>query len=267
MGQTPQRGGRRARPVWSKPPVLCFLYPTAIHRSTLNLWLFLLQSGETALHVAARYGHADVVQLLCNFGSNPNFQDKEEETPLHCAAWHGYYSVAKALCEAGCNVNIKNREGETPLLTASARGYHDIVECVAEHGADLNASDKDGHIALHLAVRRCQIEVIQTLISQGCFVDFQDRHGNTPLHVACKDGNVPIVVALCEANCNLDISNKVKLEGKIPEGPIVSFCHLASGFGPSFSAFLHRTKSVLLIWTCCFFYRALHYKSYFTYDF
>lgn len=38
--------------------------------------LFLLQSGETALHVAARYGHADVVQLLCSFGSNPDFQDK-----------------------------------------------------------------------------------------------------------------------------------------------------------------------------------------------
>lgn len=37
---------------------------------------FLLQSGETALHVAARYGHADVVQLLCSFGSNPDFQDK-----------------------------------------------------------------------------------------------------------------------------------------------------------------------------------------------
>lgn len=35
-----------------------------------------LQSGETALHVAARYGHVDVVQYLCSIGSNPNFQDK-----------------------------------------------------------------------------------------------------------------------------------------------------------------------------------------------
>uniref|UniRef100_A0A8B9Q404 non-specific serine/threonine protein kinase n=1 Tax=Apteryx owenii TaxID=8824 RepID=A0A8B9Q404_APTOW len=173
-----------------------------------NVLVIYLQSGETALHVAARYGHVDVVQFLCSIGSYPNFQDKEEETPLHCAAWHGYYSVAKALCEADCNVNIKNKEGETPLLTASARGYHDIVECLAEHGADLDATDKDGHIALHLAVRRCQMEVVKTLISQGCFVDFQDRHGNTPLHVACKDGNVPIVMALCEANCNLDVTNK-----------------------------------------------------------
>jgi hypothetical protein len=28
------------------------------------------------LHVAARYGHTDVIQLLCSFGSNPDFQDK-----------------------------------------------------------------------------------------------------------------------------------------------------------------------------------------------
>ncbi|KAK1334392.1 hypothetical protein QTO34_005396 [Cnephaeus nilssonii] len=201
------------------------------------------KSGETALHVAARYGHADVVQLLCSCGSNPNFQDKEEETPLHCAAWHGYYSVAKALCEAGCNVNIKNREGETPLLTASARGYHDIVECLAEHGGDLNASDKDGHIALHLAVRRCQMEVIQTLISQGSFVNFQDRHGNTPLHVACKDGNVPIVVALCEASCDLDISNKVRPEGKAPEGPTDPLPDFGLALDPQAPSILRHHRS------------------------
>lgn len=49
-----------------------FLLPSRSHTKML----FILQSGETALHVAARYGHADVVQLLCSFGSNPNFQDK-----------------------------------------------------------------------------------------------------------------------------------------------------------------------------------------------
>lgn len=32
-------------------------------------------------------------------------------------------------------------------------------------------------------------------------------------------------------------------------------------------AFLHCTKSVLFMWTCCFLYGALHCKSYFTYDF
>ena len=60
----------------SGPPVLRVLVPEDDSQGALTLWPCLLQSGETALHVAARYGHADVVQLLCSFGSNPNFQDK-----------------------------------------------------------------------------------------------------------------------------------------------------------------------------------------------
>ena len=91
------------------------------------------------------------------------------------------------------------------------------------------------------------MEVIQTLIGQGCFVDFQDRHGNTPLHVACKDGNVPIVVAPCEAKCNLDISNKVKLEGKVPEGPLTCLW-----ICPRFSLHLFIVQSVPPTWACSF---------------
>lgn len=130
----------------------------------------LLQSGETALHVAARYGNVDVVSYLCRIHANPDLADRvstrihmniprglsptqqhgilffidpqEQETPLHCAAWHGYSAVSRALCQAGCHVDAKNRDGETPLLTASARGFVDIVECLVEHGASLEATDK-----------------------------------------------------------------------------------------------------------------------------
>lgn len=141
--------------------------------------LCVLQSGETALHVAARYGNVDVVSYLCSIRANPDLSDRvsarpahahadtrqasvrcvfdscdqtffcmrrsrlqEQETPLHCAAWHGYSPVARALCQAGCHVDAKNREGESALLTASARGFVDIVECLVEHGADVEATDK-----------------------------------------------------------------------------------------------------------------------------
>lgn len=36
----------------------------------------LLQSGETALHVAARYGNVDVVQYLCSIHANPDLTDR-----------------------------------------------------------------------------------------------------------------------------------------------------------------------------------------------
>ncbi|XP_059909492.1 death-associated protein kinase 1-like, partial [Gadus macrocephalus] len=183
--------------------------------------LFSAQSGETALHVAARYGNVDVVTYLCSVKANPDLSDREQETPLHCAAWHGYSAVARALCQAGGHVDAKNREGESPLLTASARGFADIVECLAEHRATMEATDKDGHTALHLAVRRCQLEVVLCLLRHPCHVDQQDRHGNTALHIACKDGNLPIVAAICGAKAGLDLPNKY---GRTP-------LHLASNNG------------------------------------
>ena len=38
--------------------------------------VLLLQSGETALHVAARYGNVDVVQYLCSIHANPDLSDR-----------------------------------------------------------------------------------------------------------------------------------------------------------------------------------------------
>lgn len=35
-----------------------------------------LQSGETALHVAARYGNMDVVRYLCSIQANPDLADR-----------------------------------------------------------------------------------------------------------------------------------------------------------------------------------------------
>lgn len=37
---------------------------------------WLHQSGETALHVAARYGNVDVVRYLCSIQANPDLADR-----------------------------------------------------------------------------------------------------------------------------------------------------------------------------------------------
>lgn len=43
--------------------------------------VFLLQSGETALHVAARYGNVDVVSYLCSIRANPDLTDRVRVDP------------------------------------------------------------------------------------------------------------------------------------------------------------------------------------------
>jgi len=49
------------------------------------------EHGRTALHMAAAWGHADVVQILLENGANPTIVDEEGMAPPNVAR-HGYRS-------------------------------------------------------------------------------------------------------------------------------------------------------------------------------
>lgn len=53
--------------------------------------------GNTALHLAARYGHKTVVQLLLENGAKINEEDGKKKTALHLAAECGYETVVQLL--------------------------------------------------------------------------------------------------------------------------------------------------------------------------
>ena len=54
-------------------------------------------SGKTALIVAARYGHHEAVEYLCQHGANVNAQDKIKSTALHYAAYFNFPEVVEVL--------------------------------------------------------------------------------------------------------------------------------------------------------------------------
>lgn len=43
------------------------------------------KTGETSLHLAARYARADAAKRLLDMGADVNFQDHTGRTPLHAA--------------------------------------------------------------------------------------------------------------------------------------------------------------------------------------
>ena len=64
--------------------------------------------GDTPLHRAARYGHANVATLLLEAGAGIDSTRKDGDTPLHIAARRGKANVARLLLEAGADTTIKN---------------------------------------------------------------------------------------------------------------------------------------------------------------
>uniref|UniRef100_A0A8B9TMR5 ANK_REP_REGION domain-containing protein n=1 Tax=Anas platyrhynchos TaxID=8839 RepID=A0A8B9TMR5_ANAPL len=60
-----------------------------------NIW------RKTALHIAAEYGHGDLINLLLSYGAAINALDNSKDTPLHCACKAGHLNAVISLIN--CN--------------------------------------------------------------------------------------------------------------------------------------------------------------------
>jgi hypothetical protein len=91
-------------------------------------------TGRTAMHKAAFWGHIHVIKYLIeDCHCNLNVVDFNNDTPLHDAARFAHESVVRALIAAGADLTLQNNSGKTPLevaleySTTSTANKHDIV--------------------------------------------------------------------------------------------------------------------------------------------
>lgn len=94
--------------------------------------------GETALHIAARFGHDECARILIE-GTDEQKADLNAVeknfhwTPLHIAAVDGHLSVATLLVEAGADVDKLDSSGWTAKEHASLRGHLPIARLLKEN--------------------------------------------------------------------------------------------------------------------------------------
>ena len=73
---------------------------------------------QTALHLAARKAHKEVVKLLLDKGADPNAQTSTGVTPLYDAAQNADYETVKIMVDGGARVKTRPDDGFTPLHVA-----------------------------------------------------------------------------------------------------------------------------------------------------
>lgn len=103
--------------------------------------------GETALHLAAVQGSADIAYALLNAGADPLCPDhKGGWTPIHAAARADTTTVLEVLLEAAesCNIDVRSSSGDTALHRASLWGCHSAVDMLLKAGADPRAVNDSG---------------------------------------------------------------------------------------------------------------------------
>lgn len=69
----------------------------------------MLQELQRALHIAARQGDVDGVELLLQRGAAPNSVTADLNTPLHAAAREGHDNVANVLIGHAANMALANK--------------------------------------------------------------------------------------------------------------------------------------------------------------
>ncbi|KAM0248832.1 hypothetical protein ACHAQJ_009296 [Trichoderma viride] len=104
------------------------------------------KTGETALHVAARFGHDECARVILESQLQKADVEITEKsyawTPLHVAAVDGSLSVVNLLIDAGSDVSKPDASGWTATEHAALRGHMQIARLLAAHTNEAEAATR-----------------------------------------------------------------------------------------------------------------------------
>uniref|UniRef100_A0A8B9GR40 Ion transport domain-containing protein n=1 Tax=Astyanax mexicanus TaxID=7994 RepID=A0A8B9GR40_ASTMX len=189
------------------------------------------ENGETAMHVAARYGALQMMRALTEEGADLTWRSKVTETPLHVAVHHCHAHMVEAILnslssersreEAELCVRQENQSGETALHLAAElknetvhRDEEDVViiRTLMEYNADITAATRQmGETPLHYCARVGNAAVLQEMLDNvpssrlQSAINKHSKNGRSPLLLAAERGHTAVVRVLLENSARVDV--------------------------------------------------------------
>ena len=139
--------------------------------------------GQTALHIAAIWNHAEVGEVLIEAGADINARNKYGATPLHFAAQKDNFEIGKLLVDKGADTTI--RGGNGALSWEAASGELRVIL-----GGPSNAMND--------AVKNLDLGKLQSLLDSGGDMTELDARGRSPVHMAAL---AAVVIADSDTGC------------------------------------------------------------------
>uniref|UniRef100_A0A8C6P6B2 Neurogenic locus notch homolog protein 1 n=1 Tax=Nothobranchius furzeri TaxID=105023 RepID=A0A8C6P6B2_NOTFU len=166
------------------------------------------RTGETALHLAARYARSDAAKRLLEASADANIQDNMGRTPLHAAVAADAQGVFQILIRnRATDLDARMHDGTTPLILAARLAVEGMVEELINCHADVNAIDDFGKSALHWAAAVNNVEAAIVLLKNGANKDMQNNKEETPLFLAAREGSYETAKVLLEHFANREITD------------------------------------------------------------
>jgi ankyrin repeat protein len=149
---------------------------------------------QTALMVAVRANHPDVVRYFIGQGASVNAQTRAGAAPRWVLPnsvpgfGHGIGNIRGGLPERGSRGLIPG--AMTPLLYAARDGRLESARMLLDAGATLEQADANGITPLLMAIGNNHPDVARFLIDRGADVNVMDWYGRTPLWTAVESRNM-----------------------------------------------------------------------------
>ncbi|MBA0727016.1 hypothetical protein Golax_002802 [Gossypium laxum] len=167
------------------------------------------EESNTALHVAARFGHVGVVQELLKL-EDPDFPysvNENHETPLYLAAKGGYWRSVTKLLDKWKSTLHGGPYGRTALHAAVMSKDVETTKIILEQKRDLTKeTDENGHTPLHYAAHLGYNSIVEKLLEEDVSAAYigDKKWEMTPLLMAARQGGVRTVRKIlfhCPACC------------------------------------------------------------------
>lgn len=139
--------------------------------------------------------------LLLEGGAEVNMRMRESRlTPLHVAARRGLEEHVDLFLRYGADVLATSQEGETPLNAACSSAerpshagrYLRVIQKLLDAGADPTTAGRKQHTPLHNACSNCSPRIVDVLLQHGARADVTNCAGYTPMDCLLQvDGNDP----------------------------------------------------------------------------
>lgn len=152
----------------------------------------MFKSGEV-LALAVKANFVVIVKLLVEAGADIDYQDDQGETALHVAARFGHTECAKILLEEHDSQQAdmevaENSFGWTPLFIACVDGHIDIVRILIAANAGLEGLDTSGWTAKEHAALRGHMDIAEVLADVTALPSSSEMD---PLSVSHLNGTGP----------------------------------------------------------------------------
>jgi ankyrin repeat protein len=170
------------------------------------------ETGDTALHQAARHGHLEVVHALVAAGANVDAVRGDGYRPVHCALMpHWFFAVDLGRREEIAELLLA-RGARYTIFIAALRGDAPYVREALDRDPSLaNFEDSCHHRVLSAAVRRGDVATTRLLLERGADPNLPEEGAprGLSLWIAVNDRRRELVALLLEhgADPNADVES------------------------------------------------------------